>query len=82
MKKTATIFLMLLTVILLNTTLFGQDKKNSLTVGGIATSYISVEDQVYNWDRHEGYHRSQKPGVELVYMRTIFGGFELGTGIN
>jgi hypothetical protein len=73
---------MLITIVLLNTSLWGQEKKNSLTVGVIAASFISVEDREFEGDRYPGYYRCPSPGIELVYMRAISEGFELGTGIN
>lgn len=73
----------MLAIILFATTLWGQEeKKNNLTISGILARYISIEDQEYDWDRHEGYHRGPSPGIEFIYMRSLGNGFELGTGIN
>ncbi len=83
MKRITFSFFTMLAIILFATTLWGQEeKKNNLTISGILARYISIEDQEYDWDRHEGYHRGPSPGVELVYMRSLGNSFELGTGIN
>lgn len=81
-QKTTFIFFILLSIVFYSNLLCGQERKNKLIVGGILTYHISAEDQEYNWDRHQGYQRNPSPGIELVYMRTLFRGFELGTGIN
>ncbi len=81
MKKFKLEIIAVLVILLIPASLWGQDKKNNITVSGILARYISVEDQEYNWDRHGGYHGRPSPGAELVYMRSMGSGFELGTGL-
>lgn len=82
MKKLTLHFLMLSTIMLLNISLFGQEKKNNFTIGGIAAYYISVENHEFEGDRYPGYYRYPSPGIEFVYMREIFRRFDIGAGIN
>lgn len=82
MKKTISIFIMLLSIVFYSNLLWAQERKNNFTVSGVFTYNTSVEDQEYNWERQHGYQRNPSPGIELVFRRTLIKGFEFGTGIN
>jgi len=65
---------------MLTSSVFGQ-KKNSLTVSVIADNYVGLKYQNYNSPNYN-YNRLFGPGVELIYLREIFKGLDIGTGIN
>jgi hypothetical protein len=79
MKKSFS-FLIMLTIGILTSSVFGQ-KKNSLTVSVIADNYTGIKDEHYD-GRKMGYNRLPSPGTEIIYMREIFNGLNIGTGIS
>ena len=74
-------YIIILVIMILALPVFGQ-KKRSLTISGVAAKFINKEDQVYDWDRHEGYFHYANPGIELIYMQEISERFELGAGVS
>jgi hypothetical protein len=73
---------MLLVFLVLTTTLCGQEKKNTITVSGIAAHFINNEK--YDLIGPEpGYYKSKvDPGVEIIFLRSLAKNIKIGTGFN
>lgn len=74
--------LLLFAILTLSASLWGQEKKNSIKISGIASHYINNE----KYDLHGpygGYYESSfDPGTEVLFFRNLSESIKIGTGIN
>lgn len=79
MKNSLKTLLLLFTIVLI-IPVFAQ-RKNSLTISAIAANYTGVKDENYD-GRKIGRNHLPGPGAEIIYMREIYNGLNIGTGLN
>ncbi len=75
------IFLLLVTVIGSNH-LWGQAKKNTITVSGIAAHFINNEKYHLNGPEPGYYESKVDPGFEILLLRSLTKNTKIGTGFN
>lgn len=61
--------------------LYGQQKKNSVSLSGTTAHYFGILD-FGSPTTEDSYHFPVSPGAEVIYWRHIFASAYLGTGIN
>lgn len=81
MKTQVQFIFLILTLIHFSNTLLGQEKKNSISLGGLLNLATGIDD--FKNQHFEGYNLSSlKPGVEIAYWKRISRNIECGTGFN
>ncbi len=81
MKKRSQFIFLFLVLFLFSNTLFCQEKKNSISLGGTFNHTSGIDDP--STQKYEGYKRSSiMSGVEIDYWRRISPYIECGTGFN
>ena len=62
--------------------LYGQEKKNTISISGIAAHFINNE-KYHLVDPFAGYYDSKvDPGIEMLFLRSITNNTKIGTGFN
>lgn len=81
MKNNISVIFLLFIFLFSTNLLWGQEKKNSITVSGAIAHYIKIED--FNVTPFDGYYVFPlSPGAELIYSRQIFPKLDLCTGLS
>jgi hypothetical protein len=72
----------ILFLILSSSLISAQEKKNEITISGIAAHYINNEKYQLIGPFHGYYKFPVDPGVELLYFRSLSKNTKLGAGLN
>jgi len=67
--------------IIVSNCLYGQEKKNSISLSGTVAQYFGIQD-FGSPKTEDSYHFPISPGAQLIYWREIFSTVELGLGLN
>lgn len=73
---------MLFAFLFFTLSLYGQEKKNTITIGGIAAHYINNEKYQLIGPFNGYYKFPVDPGFELLYLRPLWENLKVGTGFN
>jgi hypothetical protein len=82
MKQKKIILFLLLSILVGQIHLLGQEKKNTITLGGITAHYINNEKYDLIGPFHGYYKFPVDPGFELLYFRSLSKNIKIGTGLD